>query len=198
MNFDDSQTKINLARAFSAECQDGARYQFISQKAVSEGKQNVSTFFKSLAKNEMAHAKTFWTLMSQHLSKPQRNIEIKAGYPFEDGSLIEMIKSASSTEKSENSTIYPSFAKIAEDEGFKDVAEKFKLVALVEGNHFLQIEALYNKLKSDCLYENGTPYEWKCDNCGHTHTDKKAFETCPLCELTKDYINLTELVNTKA
>ena len=77
MNFDDSQTKINLARAFSAECQDGARYQFISQKAVSEGKQNVSTFFKSLAKNEMAHAKTFWTLMSQHLSKPQRNIEIR-------------------------------------------------------------------------------------------------------------------------
>lgn len=198
MKFDDSQTKTNLARAFSAECQDGARYQFISQKAVSEGKQNISTLFKSLAKNEMAHAKTFWTLMSKHLSEPQRNIEIKAGYPFEDGELLDMIKSASNTEKSENSTIYPSFAKIAEDEGFKDVAEKFKLIALVEGNHFLQIEALYNKLKANNLYENGTPYEWKCDNCGHTHTDKKAFETCPLCELTKDYIDLTEVVNTKA
>lgn len=198
MKFEDSQTRINLARAFAAECQDGARYQFIAQKAMQEGKQNINALFKSLAKNEMAHAKTFWGLISKNSSEPQKNIEIKAGYPFEDGPLLDMIKYATNTEKSENSMVYPSFAKIAEDEGFKEVAEKFKLVALVEGNHYLQIEALYNKLKADCLYKSGTPYEWKCDNCGHTHTDKTAFETCPLCELTKDYINITELVNTKA
>ena len=196
--FDDSQTKINLARAFAGECQDGARYQFIAQKAMKEGKQNINTFFKSLAKNEMAHAKVFWELIAQHSTAPQKNIEIKAGYPFEDGSLLEMIKTATNTEKSENSTIYPSFAKIAEDEGFKDIAEKFKLVSLVEGNHYLQIEALYNKLKADSLYVSGTPYEWKCDNCGHTHNDKKAYDTCPLCSLTKDYINITPLVDTKA
>ena len=198
MNFDESQTKINLARAFAAECQDGARYQFIAQKAVAEGKQNINALFKSLAKNEMSHAKVFWQQISKNSTEPQRNIEIKAGYPFEDGPLLDMIKYASNTEKSENSTIYPSFAKIADDEGFKEIAEKFRLVALVEGNHYLQIESLYNKLKADALYESGTPYEWKCDQCGHTHVDKKAFDTCPLCEMSKDYINITELVNTKA
>ena len=191
MNFDESQTKTNLARAFAGECQGGARYQFIAQKAMQEGKNNIQMMFKSLAKNEMAHARIFWDLIAKNSSVPQKNIEIKAGYPFEDGELIEMIKFASNAEKSENTTIYPSFAKIAEDEGFKEIAEKFKLVALVEGNHFLQIDELYNKLKSKSLFESAVPCEWKCDHCGHIHNSKKAFDVCPLCEKSKDYISLS-------
>lgn len=193
MNFEESQTKTNLARAFAGECQAGARYQFIAQKAMQEDKKNIQTLFKGLAKNEMAHARIFWDLLAKHGTQPQKNIEIKAGYPFEDADMIEMIKFASNNEKSENTSIYPTFSKIAEDEGFKDIAEKFKLVALVENDHFMVLDELYKKLKDKSLYTNSLALEWKCGLCGHTHTDKNAFNSCPLCEKSQNYIDLTFL-----
>ena len=193
MDFENSQTKLNLARAFAGECQGGARYQFIAQKATKEGKNNIQILFKGLAKNEMAHAKVFWDLLSAHATQPQKNIEIKAGYPFEDGDLLQLIKFASNNEKSEITTIYPSFAKIAEDEGFGDVAEKFKLIALVENDHFMILDDLYNKLKSKELYSAGKEMIWKCDHCGHTHLGKEAYKTCPLCDLDQNYIALDML-----
>ena len=193
MNFDESQTKTNLARAFAGECQAGARYQFIAQKAMEEGKKNIQMLFKTLAKNEMAHAKTFWDLIAENTSEPQENIEIKAGYPFQDDELLQMIKFASNNEKSENTTIYPSFSKIAEDEGFKEIAEKFKLVALVENDHFMVLNELYNKLKSKDLYKNSTEYNWKCGYCGHTLLGKQSFEICPLCNKDKGHVELTFL-----
>jgi len=193
MDFEKSQTKKNLARAFAGECQAGARYQFIAQKAMQEDKKNIQILFKGLAKNEMNHAKAFWDLITEHAGSPQQNIEITAGYPFEDGSLMEMIKYASNNEKSENTTIYPSFAKIAEDEGFKDVAEKFKLVALVENDHFMILDELYNKLKANGLFKSATAMEWKCGACGHTHTGKEPFTVCPLCGMDRNHVDLSFL-----
>ena len=184
INFSESKTKTNLARSFAGECQAGARYQFIASKAQQENKENIKMLFKNLAKNEMAHAKKFW--------------EIKAGYPFEDGELLSLIKFAANNEKSESTTIYPSFAKIAEDEGFNDVAEIFKLVAKVENDHFMTIDALYNKLKSNDLYKCTSPQEWKCSKCGHLHNSKEAFKECPLCDATQGYIDLNFLLTPKA
>ncbi|NCB48174.1 MAG: hypothetical protein EOM55_00885 [Clostridia bacterium] len=190
MDFEKSQTKINLARSFAGECQAGARYQFIAQKAMEEGKINIQDIMKTLAKQEMAHAKIYWDLISKNCKEVQKNIEIKAGYPFEDTDLLQMIKFASNNEKSENTTIYPSFSKIAEDEGFKEIAEKFKLVALVEHDHFMLLDELYNKLKARSLFKSSVPFEWKCGKCGHTFYGKEGFEICPLCDATKDYISL--------
>lgn len=197
MNFDESQTKINLARTFAGECQAGARYQFIAQKAMQENKKNIQMLFKNFAKNEMSHAKTVWDLIAKNSKNLQKNIEIKAGYPFEDGELMEMIKFASNNEKSESTTIYPTFSKIAEDEGFKDIAEKLKLIALVENDHFMAIDTLYNKLKAKSLYKCATEQNWKCSQCGHIHVNKVAYEKCPLCEATQDYIDLNFLLDSK-
>ena len=193
MDFNESQTKTNLARAFAGECQAGARYQFVAQKAMEEQKKNIQMLFKELAKNEMAHAKRFWELIAKHSGGVQTNIEIKAGYPFEDGELMELIKFSANNEKSESTTIYPSFSKIAEDEGFKDVANAFKLVAQVENDHFMVIDALYNKLKSTDLYKCTTPQEWKCSQCGYVETNKHAFKDCPLCLKTQNYIDISFL-----
>jgi len=192
-DFQESQTKTNLARAFAGECQGGARYQFIAQTAIAEDKKNIQMLFKYLAKNEMNHAKKFWKLISKYSDEVQKNIEIKAGYPFQNGELLESIKYAANNEKSESSTIYPSFAKIAEDEGFKDVAETFKLIAKVENEHFMLIDALYNKIKSGDLYSCTTPQNWKCSLCGHQENDKHAFKVCPLCDANQDSIELNFL-----
>jgi len=197
MDFEKSQTKINLARSFAGECQAGARYQFIALKAMEEDKKNIQDIMKNLAKNEMAHAKVYWDLIAKNSKEIQKNIEIKAGYPFEETDLLQMIKFASNNEKSENTTIYPSFAKVAEDEGFSNIAERFKLVALVEHDHFLILDELYNKIKARSLFKSSTPYEWKCDKCGYTHYGKEGFEVCPLCDATKDYISLNMLLNEK-
>ena len=194
-NFNESQTKVNLARTFAGECQAGARYQFIAQKAIAENKKNIQMLFKNLAKNEMSHAKKIWQLLAKYSDEPQENIEIKAGFPFENGDLIEMIKFASNNEKSESTNIYPSFSKIAEDEGFKDIAETYKLIAKVENEHFMIIDSLYNKLKAKALYKNAVPQQWKCSMCGHTETSKEAFDICPLCDETSDSIELNFLMS---
>lgn len=191
MNFDESQTKTNLARAFAGECQAGARYQFIGQKAMKENKKNIQMLMKDLAKNEMAHARVFWDLIAKNTKNKEGNIEIKAGYPFEDGNIMEMIRTSANNEKSENTSIYPTFSKIAEDEGFKEIAEKFKLIALVENDHFMILDDLYNKLKSNAIYKSAVPLEWKCGHCGHIETHKQAFDTCPLCDLSNEYIDLS-------
>lgn len=194
MDFEKSQTKINLARSFAGDCQAGARYQFIAQKAMQEGKSNIQNLMKTLAKQEMAHAKVYWDLIAKNSKEIQKNIEIKAGYPFEDTDLVQMIKFSSNNEKSENTSIYPSFSKVAEDEGFVEIAKIFKLVALVEHDHFMILDELYNKIKAKSLFKSSTPFEWKCESCGHSHYGKEGFEICPLCGATKDYISLDRLL----
>lgn len=193
MDFESSQTKLNLARSFAGECQAGARYQITAQKAQMEGKINIQNLLKNLAKQEMSHARVFWDLIAKNSKVPQKNIEINAGYPYEDGDVMQMIKFASNAEKSENTSIYPSFAKIAEDEGFNEVAEKFKLIALVEHDHFIILDELFSKMKTKSLYKSSSDREWECATCGHSHYGKEGFDVCPLCGATKDSISLDTL-----
>ena len=81
MDFEESQTKINLARAFAGECQGGARYQFIAQKAMQENKKNIQMLFKTLAKNEMAHAKLFYDYIVEKCGETCK-VEFDADYPY--------------------------------------------------------------------------------------------------------------------
>ncbi len=124
VQFDDSVTKVNLARAFAGECMDGARYQFIARQAKAEGHQVMKMTFKTLAKNEMAHAKMFYDLIVEHSSAPQKNIDISAGYPFRFGTLLENFEYSIDIEITEGDNIYPAFAKVAKDEGFPVIAKK--------------------------------------------------------------------------
>ena len=82
MNFNESTTKTNLARSFAAECQAGARYQFMSKLALQDQQKFISDTLKTLAKNEMAHAKAFYDLILQNSGGSVKNIAIEAGYPF--------------------------------------------------------------------------------------------------------------------
>lgn len=181
-----SETRKNLARAFISECIDGARYQFIAQNAMQEGYKYIETLMKQQAKNEMSHAKTFYNHI-QNLGGSEQYIEINAGYPFPVCDLKEGLKLASKTEYVEFKNVYPAFAKIAKDEGFKDVAESFELVAKVERCHHLMNEEIATKLNSGKLYKSPQAYKWKCTECGHEETSKSAFKTCPLCHEEQGY-----------
>ncbi|MDR0849869.1 MAG: hypothetical protein LBN07_00075 [Christensenellaceae bacterium] len=181
MEFEKTKTCENLARAFAAECMEGARYQFLGKMAMVQGYSYLQTILRTIAKDEMGHAQVLWDLITSHGGGKIANVNINTGYPFKNGSIEEQLKFASEYEKSENTSIYPTFAKVAEDEGFADIAEKFKLIAEVENTHYLILNQLYEGFKTGKLYENPKETPWRCNMCGYMKRGKTAFKTCALC-----------------
>lgn len=188
MEFNESVTKENLARAFAAECQDGARYQFIAKDAKQNQMNYISTILKMLAKNEMAHAKMFYQHIIDNLTTKNGNVNIEAGYPFKQSELKTSLVAAAEIEESEAENIYPSFAKIAKDEGFDEIAKTFELVAKVEKVHAQKLAALGEMFNKNSLYRSSTAKMFECSNCGHREKTKTAWQTCPLCQYPQGYI----------
>ncbi len=188
MDFNESTTKINLARSFSAECQAGARYQFISKIALSDSQKFLSDTMKTLAKNEMAHAKVFYDYIIEKSAGKSKNIGIEAGYPFESPELKTSLNSSAETELSEAKNIYPSFAKIAYDEGFDDIGKSFEMVARVEETHYEILDYLSKLYKSGNMYKRKIPTKWKCSLCGYVENAKNGFKECPLCKAPQGFI----------
>ena len=190
MDFLQSETLKNLARAYAGECQAGARYQFLAQKAMEEGYQQVQVLVKTIAKEEMAHAKVYWDKIAEKTGGKNDNIDVSGGYPFKSGSFEDMLKAARDAERSENTSVYPAFAKIAEDEGFMDIAEVFKKVAVVENCHYLLLDQLYNMLTTKTMYKQDKEYKWKCSQCGYENEGKTPWKICPLCGLEQGYVQI--------
>lgn len=182
MDFEKSITRTNLARAFAGECQAGARYQFLAKKAEGEGFKYISILMKTIAKNEMNHAKAYYDLIINNSKEPPQNIEITGGFPFEDGTVEVCLKEAMENEEMEADSIYPSFGKIAKDEGFLDVAKMFEMVSSVETCHALLLKQLYEKMKMKKLYKSPEAIKWKCGECGYERTTKQPWNICPLCK----------------
>lgn len=113
MELKNSETLKNLTRAFAAECQDGAKYQYMADEATMEKLSYVSTILKGLATNEMAHAKIFYEYIYQNANEPDLNVEIKASYPMAHAPLKEMLKIKGDNEKRQAEVVYPAFAKTA-------------------------------------------------------------------------------------
>ena len=189
MEFKDSVTRQNLARAFAAECQDGARYQFIAKDAKQNQLNYISTILKMLAKNEMAHAKMFYQHMIDNLPQSTNgNVNIEAGFPFKQSEIASSLFTAAEIEQSEAENIYPAFAKIAKDEGFADIAKTFLQVAEVEKVHSQKLSFLAERYKKKSLYKCQSAIEFECSNCGYRETKKEAWKTCPLCQYPQGYV----------
>ena len=134
MEFKDSQTMINLARAFAGESQARNRYTMYAYQARKEGNEYIARLFEETADNEFAHAKEFFNLIILHGGNMD-NIDIDAGYPFSIGTTTENLGFAADGENQEHVDAYPAFAECAKQEGFMDVYEKFTMIAEIEGLH---------------------------------------------------------------
>ena len=197
MDFNESQTKQNLARAFVAECTDGARYQFMAKDAKSQGYGFISNTLKTLAKNEMAHAIVFYNLIlcegksgCKGEGPGQFNVDVCAGYPFTNYVLPDALKLSGDVEKHESAEVYKEFEATALEEGFKDVAKAFHHTIQVENCHHLLLEELYKKMTSNKLYKMAQINKWKCSYCGVEIEQKEAPKTCPLCGYEQGYFNV--------
>ncbi len=189
MQFENTETYKNLARAFAGECQAGMRYQMIAKLAMQEKLKTLADAVRTIAKNETVHATQFFNKILQYAGS-RDNISFDADYPFHAGTLAEGLRFAAADEMSESEDIYPSFAKTAEQEGFQDVAALFKMIAGVEEHHKIVFQYLCESVKNGTLYECEHPMLWVCSECGYMHVGTKAWKTCPLCKAEQGYVDL--------
>lgn len=190
MDFKTSQTKTNLARAFAGECQAGARYQFLAEAATKAQQSQLAALMKLIATNEMAHARIFWNLLQKHQAETFFHVPIEGGYPFFTDDLLQGLQFESEIELSEHMNVYPSFARIAKDEGFADVAKAFTQIAQIELCHHMQLTEVGQKLSKNKLLKTPEPTKWKCMKCGHEETAKSAWSKCPVCDYDSGYVKI--------
>ena len=189
MDFTKTQTFHNLARGFAGECQAGMRYQLTVKMAMKQGYQVLADTIRTIAKNETNHAKVFFEALLQNAGS-QDDVRIDASFPFHAGTLEENLRFAAIDEQDEAENLYPSFAKIAEEEGFGQIALKFRQVAMVEDNHRIIFNYLYEAFKDGSLYKADRPMLWICGECGYMHTTKEAWNICPLCGASQGEVEL--------
>lgn len=190
MKLQDSQTYLNLAKAYAGECQARTRYEFMEYCARNEGLKQLAEHIDKVVYNEFNHARMFYTKIQDASDKPIKNIDICAGYPFKQKwDLLEAVKFAIEDESNETE-IYEEFAKTADDEGFGDIACLFRDVIQVENCHMMRFKEIYDQLKNGTMYKKEKPVKWKCADCGYEATSKEAWKTCPLCQAKQGSVML--------
>jgi len=169
-----TQTEKNLLAAFAGESQARNRYTYFASQARKEGFEQISAIFLETADNEKEHAKVFFAFLADGLA------EITAEYPAgKVGSTAENLKAAAEGEKLEWGTLYPSFEKTAEEEGFKEVAMRFKEIGEVESYHERRYLKLLENVESGRVFKKDNPVKGKCRNCGYVHEGVEAPKLCP-------------------
>lgn len=182
-----TKTEQNLLKAFAGESQARMRYDYFAKQAKKEGLEQISGIFAETALNEKEHAKRFFRFLEGGM------VEITAMYPAgKIGSTLENLKAAAEGENEEWTELYPEFAQIAEEEGFKEVAVTFRMIAKVEKAHEDRYVKLYNNLEEGKVFEKDNRIIWKCRNCGYLHEGNKAPETCPACLHPQAYFEIKE------
>ena len=182
-----SRTEQNLLKAFAGESQARMRYDYFAKQARKEGLEQIAAIFEETAFNEKAHAKRFFRFLGGH------PVEITATYPAgKIGTTMENLKAAAEGENEEWTDLYPEFARIAEEEGFKDVATAFKMISRVEKAHEERYLALYKNLDEGKVFEREGTIVWKCRVCGYLHEGKKAPKMCPACSHPQAFFEIKE------
>jgi rubrerythrin len=182
-----TKTEQNLLKAFAGESQARMRYDYFAKQAKKEGLEQISAIFAETALNEKEHAKRFFKFLEGGM------VEITAAYPAGViGTTMENLKAAADGENEEWTELYPMFADIAAEEGFKDVAVAFRMIAKVEKAHEERYRKLYQNLDEGKVFEREGTLVWKCRNCGYLHEGKKAPKTCPACLHPQSYFEIQE------
>ena len=167
-----TQTEKNLEAAFAGESQARNKYTYFASVAKKEGYEQISALFLKTADNEKEHAK-LWLKELQGI-----------------GSTAENLLAAAEGENYEWTDMYENFAKTAEEEGFHDLAIKFRLVAAIEKHHEDRYRALLNNVETAAVFAKSEIKIWECRNCGHLVMGKKAPEVCPVCAHPKAYFEV--------
>ena len=169
-----TQTEKNLEAALAGESQARNKYTYFASKAKKEGYEQIAAIFLKTADNEKEHAK-MWFKELNGIGDTAANLAAAA-----DG------------ENFEWTDMYEGFAKTAEEEGFADLAAKFRAVAAIEKRHEERYRALLKNVETAQVFEKSEVKVWECRNCGHIVVGTKAPQICPVCAHPQSYFELCE------
>ena len=158
-----TQTEKNLEAAFAGESQARNKYSYFASRAKKDGYEQIAALFEATANNEKEHAKLWF--------KELEGI----------GDTAQNLAAAAAGENYEWTDMYDGFAKTAEQEGFTELAAKFRLVAAIEKSHEERYRALLRNIETKQVFEKSEVKVWECRNCGHIVVGTKAPEICPTC-----------------
>jgi len=171
-----TRTEQNLLKAFAGESQAKNRYEFAAKVAKEEGYEQISAIFLETAMQEQMHAKRFFSFLEGGM------VEITAAYPAgKTGTTGDNLAAAAAGEHEEWSELYPAFARIAEEEGFKEVATAFKAISAAEKVHEERYRKLLENVMGNKVFERGEKVFWYCRKCGYVHFGTKPLKNCPAC-----------------
>ena len=170
--YEGTKTEKNLEAAFAGESQARNKYTYFASVAKKEGYEQISSLFLKTAENEKEPAKMWF--------KELNGI----------GDTAENLCAAAAGENYEWTDMYDGFAKTAEEEGFHDLAAKFRLVAAIEKSHEERYRALLNNIETAQVFEKSEVKVWECRNCGHIVVGTKAPEVCPVCNHPQSYFEV--------
>lgn len=168
-----TKTEKNLETAFSGESQARNKYTYFASVAKKEGYEQIAFLFLKTADNEKEHAKLWF--------KELNGI----------GNTTENLVAAAAGENYEWTDMYAGFAKTAEEEGFPELAAKFRLVAAIEKHHEERYRALLKNIETAEVFKKSTVKVWECRNCGHIVVGECAPEVCPTCNHPQSYFEIS-------
>lgn len=160
-----SQTWKNLEAAFAGESQAAIKYQYFASRAKKDGFEQIKGIFEETSHNEKEHAKIWYKFL----------------HDGEVGPTSENLEAAAAGENFEWTSMYEDFAKVARDEGYDEIAEKFEEVKAIEKLHEERYLALKESVDDDIVFKSDKVTVWKCRNCGYVYTGENAPEVCPVC-----------------
>ena len=172
MELKGSKTEKNLMEAFAGESQARNKYTYFASVAKKEGYQQISAIFEETANNEKEHAKLWFKALG------------------ELGDTAQNLLHAAEGENYEWTDMYDRFAKDAEEEGFTELAARFRMVAAIEKTHEERYRKLLNNVEMKAVFEKAGETMWECRNCGHLVMGKKAPEVCPVCAHPQSYFEV--------
>lgn len=180
-----TKTEKNILTAFCGESQARNRYTYFASKAKKEGYEQVAAIFIETANQEKEHAERLFKMLEGG------EVEICAAFPAGViGTTAENLKEAAGGENHEWTDMYPSFAVIAEEEGFKAIAAIFRFIAVAEKHHEARYKALLANIEAGKVFKKDASATWACRNCGYLHEGEEAPLSCPACAHAQGYFEL--------
>jgi rubrerythrin len=180
-----TETEKNLLKAFAGESQAKNRYEFASKVAKEEGYEQIAAIFSETAAQEQTHAKRFFRFLEGGM------LEITATYPAgRINKTIENLEAAADGEHEEWNELYPEFARIADEEGFKQVAAAFRTISVAEKVHEERYRKLLANILGNKVFERDEKVFWYCRKCGYVHFGTKPLKNCPACNHPEAYFEL--------
>ena len=174
MNLKGTKTEKNLMEAFAGESMARNKYTYYASKAKKDGFVQIASIFEETAANEKEHAKIWFKYLH-------------------DGAVpgtMDNLKDAAEGENYEWTDMYARMAKEAEEEGFKEIAAKFRMVGKIEKEHEERYKKLLANIEGGLVFSRDGDAVWQCSNCGHIVVSKKAPEICPVCDHPQSYFQL--------